>query len=66
MLTKHLPGRHVTVTHESLTIRTPDGPTEHRPLGEGEIEEWLSTLDAHLLPDEQIRLLDRLRTLTAP
>ncbi|NUS50910.1 MAG: arylamine N-acetyltransferase [Nocardioidaceae bacterium] len=63
MLTRHLDGRHVTVTHESLTVRTPGEPTEHRPLREGEVEEWLATLDARLTPVEQARLLDTLRTL---
>ena len=28
ILAKHLPGRHVTVTHDSLTIRTPGEPTD--------------------------------------
>jgi arylamine N-acetyltransferase len=65
MLTKHLPGRHVTLTHESLTIRTPGGPTEHRPLRGDEIGEWLSRLDARLRPDERLRLLETLPTLTA-
>lgn len=65
MVAKHLPGRHVTATHESLTIRTPGEPTEHRPLADGEIEEWLGTLEAGLLPDEQVRLLERLRALRA-
>lgn len=66
MVTKHLPGRHVTVTHESLTIRTPGQPTEHRRLHEGELEEWLATLEVPLTPDEEARLLARLRTLAAP
>ena len=65
MITKHLPGRHVTVTHESLTIRTPGQPTEHRPLREGEIQEWLATLEVPLTPDEEDRLLARLRALAA-
>ena len=63
MITKHLPGRHVTVTHESLTIRTPGEPTEHRPLHDGEIEEWLETLEVRLAVDETSRLLAKLRTL---
>jgi N-hydroxyarylamine O-acetyltransferase len=63
MVTRHLAGRHVTVTHESLTIRTPGEATEHRPLRDGEIEEWLSTLGARLSPDERSRLLEKLRTL---
>jgi len=64
MVAKHLPGRHVTVTHESLTVRTPGEPTEHRPLHEGEIEEWLATLGVPLTPDEESRLLARLRAMT--
>ena len=59
VLAKHLPGRHVTVTHESLTVRTPGGPTEHRPLREGELGEWLTVLDAGLLPAERTRLLEK-------
>lgn len=62
MIAKHLPGRHVTVTHESLTIRTPGEPTEHCPLREGEITGWLATLEARLHPDEERRLLERLRS----
>jgi arylamine N-acetyltransferase len=65
MVAKHVPGRHVTMTHESLTIRTPGEPTEHRPLRDGEIEEWLETLEVGLLPDEHLRLLERLRMLPA-
>ena len=63
ILTKHLPGRHVTVTHESLTVRTPGEPTEHRPLHGGEVEEWLATLEVPLTPDEATRLLAKLRAL---
>jgi N-hydroxyarylamine O-acetyltransferase len=66
ILTKHLPGRHVTVTHESLTVRTPGGPTEHRPLHDGEIEQWLATLEVPLTPGEETRLLAKLRALAAP
>jgi arylamine N-acetyltransferase len=65
ILAKHAPGRHITVTHHSLTIRTPGEPTEHRPLREGEIEEWLSRLEVRLPPEEHTRLLERLRTLSA-
>ena len=59
MITKHLPGRHVTVTNESLTIRTPGQPTEHGPLRDGELEEWLVALDVPLTDDERARLLGR-------
>lgn len=66
ILAKHLPGRHVTVTLDSLTIRAPGEPTEHRPLRAGEIEEWLSALEARLSSEEGTRLLEKLRTLAAP
>lgn len=66
MLTKHLPGRHVTVTHDAVTVRIPGEPTEHRPLREGELEEWLETLEVPLTPDEKTRLLARVRGLAAP
>ena len=59
MLTKHLPGRHVTVTHESLTVRTPGESTEHRPLRDGELGDWLTALGVPLTADERARLLDR-------
>ena len=63
MVTKHLPGRHVTVTHESLTVRTPGEPTEHRPLRPGELEQWLVDLEVPLDPDETAGLLTRLQAL---
>jgi arylamine N-acetyltransferase len=63
MLTRHLPGRHVTVTHDALTVRTPGQPTEHRPLRAGETEEWMETLDVRLTEDEVGRLLAKVRAL---
>ena len=57
ILAKHLSGHHVTVRHESLTVRTPGQPTEHRPLRDGELEDWLAALDVPLTPDERTRLL---------
>jgi arylamine N-acetyltransferase len=65
VLGKHLPGRHVTVTHESLTVRTPGRPTEHRPLRAGEVAEWVVTLEVPLRPDERSRLLQRVHELAA-
>jgi N-hydroxyarylamine O-acetyltransferase len=65
MLAKHLPGHHVTVTHESLTIRTPGQTTEHRALREGEIDDWLSRLDVPLSVDEHARLVEKVRDLAA-
>ena len=63
ILTKHLPGRHITVTHESLTVRTPGAPTEHRPLRKGEMVEWLATLEVPLTPAEETQLLAKLQVL---
>jgi N-hydroxyarylamine O-acetyltransferase len=63
MVTKHLPGRHVTVTHETVTVRIPGEPTEHRPLREGEIEQWLADLEVPLDADEMSQLRARLRSL---
>ena len=60
---QHHADRHVTVTHESLTIRTPGEPTEHRPLRDGELEEWLTTLDVPLTDVERTRLLDKVNHL---
>lgn len=57
IITKHLPGRHVTVTQDALTVRVPGEPTEHRPLREGELGEWLDTLEVPITDDERARLL---------
>jgi N-hydroxyarylamine O-acetyltransferase len=59
MLARHLPGRHVVVTHEAVTIRTPGEPTEHRVLGEGELARWLVALDVPLTAAEEVALLER-------
>ncbi|WP_200949300.1 arylamine N-acetyltransferase [Phycicoccus sp. Soil748] len=61
ILTKHLSGSHVAVTEETLTIRTPGQPTEHRPLRPGEHDEWLTALGVPLTADERSRLLDKLK-----
>ncbi len=60
MVTRHLPGRHVTVTHETLTVRTAGGPTEHRPLRAGELAARLVELDAGLTEGEQAAVLERI------
>ncbi|MFF7249717.1 arylamine N-acetyltransferase [Embleya sp. NPDC008237] len=59
MVTRHLPDRHVTVTHAALTIRRADAPTEHRLLRDGELAHWLRVLEVPLTPDEEQRLLER-------
>lgn len=60
---KHLDGRHVTVTHETLTVRTPGESPEHRALREGELDEWLTALEVPLTAEERTRLLERAGTL---
>jgi len=57
MLAKHLPGRHVTLTHATMTIRTPGAATEHRRLEDGELAHWLTELEVNLTADERARLL---------
>lgn len=59
----HLPGRHVTVTSRTLTVRVPGRPAEHRALGEHELEGWVSALAGALRPEERSRLLDAARGL---
>jgi N-hydroxyarylamine O-acetyltransferase len=58
MVTRHLDDRHVTVTHEALTVRRAGEPTEHRPLRDGELEERLHELGVPLTDDERGRLLE--------
>ena len=53
------------MTHATVTVRTPGRPTEHRPLREGELDEWLVTLDAGLVPEERDALLDWVGSLAA-
>jgi arylamine N-acetyltransferase len=66
MVARHLPGRHVTVTHQTVTVRVPGEVTEHRPLREGEVDEWLSALDVPLTRDERTRLVEKVRLLAHP
>ena len=64
ILTRHLPDRHVTVTHEAVTVRRPGEPTEHRPLRGGELPELLDLLDVPLIDDEREALLRRVSELS--
>jgi len=63
MVARHLPGRHVVVTHEAVTVRRPGEPTEHRQLAGGELAEWLDVLEVPLDDLERRRLLTRVSTL---
>ena len=66
MVDQHRPGRHVTVTHDTLTVRVAGGPTEHRPLRDGELGSWLTDLDARLSADELEAVLEWDRTRRNP
>ena len=57
MLTRHLPDRHVAVTHEAVTVRRPGQPTEHHELSDGELQTLLGELHVGLTADETDRLL---------
>jgi len=63
MLARHLPDRHVVVTGETVTVRRPGQPTEHRDLADGELQDWLGVLDVPLTWDEETRLLKRVAAL---
>jgi arylamine N-acetyltransferase len=65
MVTRHLPGRHVTITHETVTVRRAGRPTEHRPLDDGELTKWLGELEVPLTSDEETRLLARMAEIRA-
>ncbi len=57
MVTKHLPGRHVAVTHETVTVRRPGEPTQHRELADGELPDLLAELGVPLTDEEREQLL---------
>jgi N-hydroxyarylamine O-acetyltransferase len=63
MVTRHLPDRHVALTHETVNVRRPGRATEHRPLRDGELADWIDELDVPLSAVERTALASRLRTL---
>ncbi len=63
MLTRHGKGRHVTVTHATLTVRRPGEPTEHRPIELDEVRHYLHELEVPLTSDEEERLMRRVAGL---
>ena len=48
---------------DSVTIRRPGEPTEHRDLRDGELEQLLHELEVPLTPEEEKRLLALVPTL---
>ena len=63
MLTRHLPDRHVAVTHETVTVRRPGRPTEHRELRDGQLDDLLDELAVPLTADERTALNTKAREL---
>ncbi len=70
MLTKHsadrADGRHTAVSADTVTIRRPGEPTEHRDLRDGELRELLHELGVPLTPEEEKRLLDVVAGFSRP
>jgi N-hydroxyarylamine O-acetyltransferase len=64
MVTRHLDGRHVALTHETLTVRRPGVATEHRALRDGELGDWLEELAVPLTNDEHVALHGVVRRLS--
>ncbi|WP_280402020.1 arylamine N-acetyltransferase family protein [Nocardia carnea] len=58
-------GRHVTLTHNAVTIRKPGAGTVHRSLQPGEFDIRLGELGAALTPGEAGRLAERRTALNA-
>src|ERR1044072_7238159 len=58
MVTRHLDDRHLTLTHDAVTVRRPGRPTEHRPLRGGERGERLDELEVPLTAEERERLIE--------
>ena len=58
ILARHGDGRHTTVSADTVTIRRPGEPTEHRDLRDGELEQFLRELEVPLTSGERTRLLD--------
>ncbi len=64
ILARYLPGRHVTVTASTVTVRRPGEPTEHRPLADGELRDRFAELGVTLPPAEVDEVLALVPTLS--
>ncbi len=65
MLTKHVDGAHVSLTHRTVTVRRAGQPTEHREIEVAELRDLLHELAVPLTADEEAQLLDRVEQLRA-
>ena len=68
MVTKHDDGRygdgrHTSVTHQTVTVRRPGAPTEHREIDVSAVRDLLHELAVPLTDDEETRLLARVEQL---
>lgn len=63
MATRHGDGRHTSVTHQTVTVRRPGEPTEHREIGTAEVMDQLRALGVPLTEDEERRLRARVEGL---
>lgn len=63
MVSKHTSGAHVTLTHETVTIRRPGQPTVRRSIDTEGLTWWLAELDVPLTKDEQLHLLQKVARL---
>ncbi|GGR40723.1 N-hydroxyarylamine O-acetyltransferase [Nocardioides luteus] len=61
--TKLLADRHVSLTHNTVTIRREGQETEHREIGLDEVMAYLEELEVPLTDDERVRLRERLASL---
>lgn len=66
MVTRHLDGRHVSLTHGTVTVRRPGEPTEHHEIGPDEVRSWIHELAVPLSEAEEAALMERLAALHDP
>jgi N-hydroxyarylamine O-acetyltransferase len=65
MVTKHVDGAHVSLTHRTVTVRRPGEPTEHREIEIAELRDLMHELAVPLTDEEEVRLLARVEQLRA-
>ena len=65
MLTRHVDGAHVSLTHRTVTVRRAGEPTEHCEIEVDELFDRLHELGVPLTAEEEARLLVRVAQLRA-
>jgi len=66
LLAGHVGARHLTVTHQTLTVREAGRPTEHHEIDLADVRALLGELRVTLTADEEERLLERVAGLRSP